>query len=239
MDDYATYLQGAGQKLPESARYFASILDSGENQLGWGPPQIYPPNTVVYQQDTPATAVYLIERGLVKLTRMAPEGHEAIVGLRRRHWLLGAPAVFLETRFVFTVTTLVPCILRCISSKGFLQLVHTESEFYRQLLKMFSEEIYSNGMKVAELGCMPARDRLIKFLCELVLEQEQGTATTTSQMPMRLQIPLKFKELAQLIAISPEHLSRLLRELEQQGSITRNKGWLIITDPGALLTSQK
>jgi CRP/FNR family transcriptional regulator, cyclic AMP receptor protein len=238
MNDYAD-LQGAGQNLSDSARHFASILDSSGNMPSWGPPQIYPPNTVVYQQDTPATAVYLIERGLVKLTRMESEGQEAIVGLRRRHWLLGAPAVFLESQFVFTVTTLLPCTLRCISSKGFLQLVHTETEFHRQLLKMFSEEIYSNGMKVAELGCIPAKDRLVRFLCELVLEQEQWTETTTSQRPMRLQIPLKFKELAQLIAISPEHLSRLLRELEQRGIITRNKGWLIITDPSALLSSQK
>jgi CRP-like cAMP-binding protein len=56
---------------------------------------------------------------------------------------------------------------------------------------------------------------------------------------MKLQIPLKLKELAQLIAITPEHLSRLLRELEQQGVISRNKGWLIMTDPCKFISGQK
>ena len=147
------------------------LPDTLDDVYGWGPSQLYPPNTEIYHQDTPANAVYLIERGLVKLTWVEPDGHEVIVGLRRRHWLLGAPAVLLKRRFAFTVTTLTPCSLRCIPSKGFLHLMNADAEFCRQLLRRFSEEIYSHGMSVAVLGCMPARDRLKRFLCELVLEQ--------------------------------------------------------------------
>ena len=239
MNNFASCLQNAGQSLRESTNYFTSILDSEENTHGWGPAQLYPHNTEVSQQDTPANAVYLIERGLVKLTWVEPAGHEVIVGLRRRHWLLGAQAVLLGSHLAFTVTTLIPCSLRSISSKRFLHLVNTDVEFNRQLLLIFSEEIYSHGINAAVLGCIPARERLKRFLCEMVLEQRNGSDSAEMHKPMRLQIPLKLKELAQLIAITPEHLSRLLKELEQHGIITRNKGWLILTDPGALLSSQK
>jgi CRP-like cAMP-binding protein len=239
MNNQFSGLPESGQRRCESEIYFDSFITSGDNSNGWGPVQLYPPNTEVYHQDTPANAVYMIERGMVKLTWVEPEGHEVIVGLRRRHWLLGAPAVFLERSHAFTVTTLTPCSLRCISSRGFLQLVSINAEFCQQLLRRLSEEIYCHGMKVAVFGCIPARDRLTRFLCELVFEQGHANGPDETQKPMRLQIPLKLRELAQLIAITPEHLSRLLRELELQGIIRRDKGWLILTDPCKFMSGQK
>jgi CRP-like cAMP-binding protein len=237
MNNHSPGLPESGQKRGESD--FASFPDTQDDIYGWGPSQLYPPNTEVFHQDAPANAVYLIERGLVKLSWVGPEGQEMILGLRRRPWLTGAPAALLESRFAFTVTTLTPCSLRCISVKGFLRMVHADAEFCRRLLRMLSEGILSQGMKVAALGCMPARERLEGFLRELILEQEPAIAPAGEHKPMKLQIPLKLKELAQLIAIAPEYLSRLLSELERQGVIRRDKGWLIMIDPSKFLSGRK
>ena len=239
MTSYSSGPQESAQKSGESDVYLASILSAGENVHGWGPTQHYPANTEVFHQDTSANAVYLIERGLVKLTWVGPEGQELILGLRRRHWLTGTPAVLLQQRFAFTVTTLTPCSLRCISAERFLQLVNTDADFCRLLLRMLSNQILSDGMTIAALGCMPAKDRLETFFRELVLEQEQATKPAERKRPMKLHIPLKLKELAQLIAITPEYLSRLLSNLEQQGTIRRDKGWLVLTDPSKFLSQQK
>jgi DNA-binding HxlR family transcriptional regulator len=45
---------------------------------------------------------------------------------------------------------------------------------------------------------------------------------------------LKHLEIAQLIAVTSEHLSRLLNQLEQDGLLRRRKGWVIIQDPRKL-----
>jgi len=239
MNTYSFGLQQSGQGRHEADANFASHWEIRDNIHGWGPAQLYPPNTEVFHQDTPANAVYLIERGLVKLTWVGPEGQELIQGLRRRHWLAGTPAVLLERPFAFTVTTLTPCSLRCISAARFLELVNADAEFCRQLLKMLSERVLDDGMRIAALGCMPAKDRLDQFFRELILEQEQATGPDLQKKPMRLQIPLKLKELAQLIAITPEYLSRLLSASEQQGTIRRDKGWLVLTDPAKFLSGRK
>ena len=80
---------------------------------------------------------------------------------------------------------------------------------------------------------MSARERLTKFLCEMIHEIEPLTEkkTITYDKPVKLNIPLKFKEIAQMIAVTPEHLSRLLTEMEQQGIIKRDKGHLVINNP--------
>lgn len=57
------------------------------------------------------------------------------------------------------------------------------------------------------------------------------------QKPIRLQLPLKRWELAQAIAVAPQYLIKLLRQLEQDGIIRRRKEWFIIADPEKLFHS--
>jgi CRP-like cAMP-binding protein len=47
-------------------------------------------------------------------------------------------------------------------------------------------------------------------------------------------MPLKIEELAQMIAVSRQHLTKLLHELERDGILWRDKGWFIIPEPERL-----
>jgi len=201
------------------------------NTYGWVPSQAYPPGVEIFQQDTPANNVYFIERGLVKLSCLESGGRSVIISLRRSNWLLGTPATLLERPYAFTATTLTPCYLLTIPAKNFLRLVKINKEFSWHLLRMLSKIIYDRGTKAIALGIMPAKERLKKILYEMILEQEP----TELQRPIQLHLPLAHKELAQLIAVTPEHLCRLLRKMEQQGIIKRNKGLVVVEKPSILL----
>jgi len=194
--------------------------------FGWSPPGEYPALTEIIQQDTPATVVYFIDCGLVKLSRMEPSGHEVIAGLRRRNWMIAAPAVLLGKKYSFNVTALVDCKLRHISSEQFLSLVETNPEFSRHLLRMVSQEIVDYAKAFCSLGCLPAIDRLKRLLCEIMLEI---TSSSVYKEQVKLNFPLKRKELAQMIAVTPEHLSRLLKQLERDGVIKREKRLLMLS----------
>jgi CRP-like cAMP-binding protein len=52
----------------------------------------------------------------------------------------------------------------------------------------------------------------------------------------RVHLPLKRKEIAELIAITPEHLSRVLHEFSKEGYIDFRDGWIVVADPEALAT---
>ena len=220
------------ERHSEPEDFFATFFRNPKNNAnGWKPAKAYPPGIEIFQQDTPANNVYFVERGLVKLSCLESGGHSVIICLRRRHWLLGAPAILLEKPYAYTVTTLLPCSLLTIPAENFLSLMKSNPEFSSQLLRMLSKEIYNHGTKVIALGITPAKERLKKILYEMILEQEP----TVLQRQIHLHLPLMHKELAQLIAVTPEHLCRLLREMEQQGIIKRNKGLVIVKDPSVLL----
>jgi CRP/FNR family transcriptional regulator len=167
----------------------------------------------------------------VKLSCLESGGRSVIISLRRSNWLLGAPATLLERPYAFTATTLSPCYLLTIPATTFLRLVEINKEFYWHLLRMLSKIIYDRGTKAIALGIMPAKERLKKILYEMILEQEQ----TELEGPIQLHLPLAYSELAQLIAVTPEYLCRLLKEMEKQGIIKRNKGLVVIKKPSILL----
>jgi len=50
----------------------------------------------------------------------------------------------------------------------------------------------------------------------------------------RFQLPLKHWEAAQLLAITPTYLSRLLTELESEEIISRKNGWISVNKPASL-----
>ena len=204
---------------------FFSIPETDDR--GWSPVHIWPAGADIFQQGTPANTIYFIECGLVKLTRQEPNGRVAIIYLRTRHWLLGAASVLQNKPFVTTATTVTQCRLRGISSTNFLNLMKTDAEFSLQICRMLSKELRDQAIRLGQLGCVSAKNRLENFLCELIRQHEMAEC----QEPIELQLQLRGEELAQLIAISPEHLCRLLKKMEEKGLIKRDKEMLIIKNP--------
>ena len=220
------FLSDTNQLAPD-AFLDSFFVESNCTLFGWGPVLLYPSHTEIIRHDTPANAVYFIHRGLVKLTWMDQNGHEVIAGLRHQQWLIGAPSVLLGKTYSFTVTTLTDCALRCISAKNFIHLVKTHTEFSFQLTRILCQEIINHGNRLVILGCMSAKDRLKKLLYKFFGDMHKPSELRNR---IKIQLPLNHKELAQIVAVTPEHLSRLLKELETQGVIKREKDGLILLD---------
>ena len=47
---------------------------------------------------------------------------------------------------------------------------------------------------------------------------------------MKIRLPLKRWEIAQLIGIRPEHLSRVLQQIKQEGILREENGCMIVSD---------
>lgn len=210
---------------------FESFFNKPENsEHDRGIVQKYPAQAVIFHQGTPSHAVYLIEHGLVKLVRAMSKGQHIIVGLRRRHWLIGAPAVILNKPYSFMAITLVPSSLRYIQAQDFLDLAKTNAQFSWNVHQLLAQQIFEQMKNAEAMTCMSSQDRMKYFLCDMMDEQKlMGSG------PADFSLPLTNKELAQLLAITPEHLCRVLKAMEQKGLISRARGVITVTAPSGLL----
>jgi CRP-like cAMP-binding protein len=161
---------------------------------------------------------------------MEGEGHELIIDLRPSGWLLGTAAVISNQQHPVTATTLSESVVQRIPADVFHTLLRNNTQFSLHLHQMHSHEAIDHITHMARISCLPAQDRLADLLWQLA----HVLKLTNSSGEVLLRLPLKHWELAQLIAVTPEYLSRLLNKMQQDGVVRRKKGFMIIQDMGKL-----
>jgi CRP/FNR family transcriptional regulator len=183
----------------------------------------YSPETELFHRGQAIREIHLIERGLVKFTRAGKLGHEMVVMLRSSGDLLGAAAIVSHRIPQVTGRTLTECQIYSLSTKVFQDLVEVNIEFSRSILQAISRQLYEQTERLAQLGTSSARARLAHLLLQLIPESGYK-----SKEEIRLELPISKVDIAGLLAITPEHLSRKFGELEEMGIIRRSKGWVYV-----------
>ena len=99
-------------------------------------------------------------------------------------------------------------------------------------LRLFAEEL-DDLMAQIGVGRLLARRRLERLLYTLA-----PACGTIARSGLRLSLPVRHFEIADAIMVSPQYLSQLLKGLESDGLIRRQRGWLILSDPDQLWHSE-
>jgi len=187
-------------------------------------PNVYPPGIIIFQQGVQAQDIFLISEGLVKLVRNEENGTEIIVGLRSSGALLGAVSVLINEPHVIAAVTVSQCIMQRLPGPTFLQILQSDVCSTLALCRVIGREMVEYISHLSELACLPARSRLEHFLWERA--NVEGKTVVSGRV--RLRLPLKEYDIAKFLSVTPVHLSRLLSEVERDGIIIREKGWLLI-----------
>jgi CRP-like cAMP-binding protein len=189
----------------------------------------YSPGSELLQQGMPAYDVYLIHDGAVKLVWADAKGRETIVGLRWRESFLGVPSVITAGPCPTSAVTLIRSVVERIPSEKFLDRLQTDSNLAWKIHQTQSRELDEQLTWLGELACSSARSRLANVLRRLIALN--GTASNRNT---RVRLPLKQKEIAELIGVTPEYLSRLLHGIAKEGHIHLRDGCIVIPDSRAL-----
>jgi CRP-like cAMP-binding protein len=190
------------------------------------PGQEYPAGVELLKQAEIAREVWIIDDGVVKLVYVDEDGRELIVGVRLKGWILGSASVILATATPVAAFTMTPCYLQRLDAATFLEMLSDQSTLSSWLHKMHSQEVLDQLVSLTQANALSARQRLENILLKLI----QPSKHVAQSIDIRLTIPFPHRDLASLIGITPEHLSRLLRQLTDEGIIRRQKGSIIVTD---------
>ena len=162
--------------------------------------------------------------GVVKLTQLDQCGGESIVGLvLSGEWLGTGPIIANLPTPVTAVTCTASLLSRCFASE-FRRRIRDEPHLSMQIHRAHAIELCQQSSRIGQLCSMTSRDRLKEVLAKF------GAASGSSQGAGRFQLPLQQWELAEFVGVTSEHLSRLMRGLEQDGLIVRERGWIVLTE---------
>jgi CRP-like cAMP-binding protein len=96
-------------------------------------------------------------------------------------------------------------------------------------VRLQAQEAASQTLQLAD-RLVPARRRLERLLYELAMDRE----SQSSDEPIRIQLLLKHRHVAELISVTPQYLSHLFRQLEADGWIRWAGRDLILSSTGHL-----
>jgi CRP-like cAMP-binding protein len=173
--------------------------------------------------------VFLLHYGGAKLVRSSPNGKDCIVALRLDSWFLGACDVVIGTDFQVTAVTLVPSLLSRISGDDFLRRLHEEREFSKLIHEQHCRENRAQLLRSAELMTVPASECLLRLLWRLASSSHVETLDVGTQFDL----PLRQWELAQMVGVAEQTLSKLINKLVADRAILRvGRRFTLLRRPG-------
>ena len=109
--------------------------------------------------------------------------------------------------------------VRTISGLQFFDLMSRSGDFRDYVTRVIALDAYSREQMNLEMRAGCARTRLMNLLKGFA----ELTNTPHSEGPLQVTLPLSQLEISGFLSLTPEHLSRLIRQLETDGNISRQK----------------
>lgn len=165
---------------------------------------------VLFQQGTKADALFLLARGQLKLYRISPAGQEIIIEVIEPGTTFGETRVFLKhPRFHLSCAALVDSEVIAVDGKAFLTVLQFSVETCLLLLGEISERAEHLVDEIDRLALQSSTCRVAGYLL--------------GQLPPgRNEYLLKVPKgvLATRLAIRAETLSRILKQLAEEGVVS-------------------
>jgi len=168
----------------------------------------------LFHEGHQATTAYCVHSGRVKLFKVGRKDEETVIRVLGPGDIIGYRAMLAEEPYAATAETIEPSTVCAISKETILALLQSSPELAIEMLARLSRELRTSEDQMISLLQESVRQRTARVLLWLF---EQGKENQAEVAPAP--IPLRRKELAQMIGTTPETLSRTLRQFANRGLI--------------------
>ena len=168
---------------------------------------------VLFHRGDAANCFFFVDTGLIELSLISPTGEKKIlevVGSRRT--FAEAVAFMRVVRYPVTAEALEDTVLCDVPNRTYIDLLHSNPNACMRLLSDISRHLHAHVMEIERLTMQNARSRLTSYLLDHVSGSSGEEATVRLDLPRHI--------IASRLSIQPETLSRLLRNMADEGVIT-------------------
>lgn len=205
-------------------------MPAPETMQHFAPPKHFSTEQVIFNQGDSFENIYLIQKGMIKLTRVNADGKQFIIRVAISGSILGARTLLMKDTFGATATCLSDCELVCIPKDDFSALLKKDDNVLAYFLKdvgqqiEFSHQLHNvliqktNQEKVAEL--------LIVFAHLYGESQSSGEILITPALSLR--------DFSEISSIPYDNLTRVFSNLRKNNLIEYGDGKLKLLAPNEI-----
>jgi CRP/FNR family cyclic AMP-dependent transcriptional regulator len=186
-------------------------------------PKHFGRNEVVFHKDDPATHLYLIATGTVKVSIEEEGGQEVVIALMRGGDVFGDLALFDQGLRSATVTALTETTAFTLASGDFSEIIKHNPAAMRQLLAVLARQIRRSTGHIEDLVFLDLPGRVAKCL----IDQNELLGSTG-------RVALTQEQIASFVGATRVAVNRVLVELERRGFVKLGRGHVEIVDVDVL-----
>jgi CRP-like cAMP-binding protein len=184
---------------------------------------------VLFREGEPASALYLVESGRVKLTQTTPAGQEVILRYLAPGDAFAAVALFERSTFPVTAQVTERTRVRGWAREVLPQLVRNHPRFESNLLRIVSSHTREALSRVRELSTEPMAQRLARTL--LRLGEQVGRKEEDGSLLIER---ITQQEVSEIAGASLFTVSRTLADWEEKGIVETGRQRYRILDADRL-----
>lgn len=181
-----------------------------------------PKHGYVFQRGDPATGLYVVAVGSIKLAVVAANGQEKVIEFFGPGQAFGEAVMFLDRPYMVQAQALDDTLLIWIDKQDIYAAIDHDPSFARRMLAGLSLRLHSLVQDIETINLQNASQRVISYL----LAQPRADG--------HVQFPFNKNVIASKLGLTPETLSRLLHQLSSAGLIAVEGRDVVIHDIAAL-----
>lgn len=198
----------------------------GDEELGvllrYAVRKTVPRNTLLFEQGAPGDALYVINRGKVKVVLSDADGKEVILSVLGPGDFFGEMALIDDEPRSAGVVTMEASEFYIISKSDFRTCVAKQPELATNLMRHLSRRLRIADQKIGSLALMDVYGRVAGTLLQLA-ETEGDKRVLTGRYTQ--------KDIASMVGASREMVSRIFRDLTEAGFIELDGDRIILHEP--------
>jgi CRP/FNR family transcriptional regulator, nitrogen oxide reductase regulator len=229
------YMPEGRQKNPiaKVSELFADVPGSVCKEiLALARPRDFISRDVIFSAGAPAKEIFLLTSGRVKITQVSQNGNEVILRLDLPGDVMGALALEPEGTHSSTAQAIQDCRTVAWDATTFEAVLERFPILRRNTERILERRICQLERRLCEVSTATVAPRLAHTLVRLI-----GQVGYKSNG--HLEIDLQQELVAQMTAMTPFTVSRMLSRWEEQGLVSLRRGAIVVRDYKALLDLSK
>ncbi len=183
---------------------------------------------VLYRQDMPAHHFFYVISGRLRLYRLDASGVDRTLDSIAPGDCFAETMVYADPQqYACYAEALKNSEVLMIPIRAYQDLLALNPDYAQAALRHFAMRAVSRFHDLEIMTVQNARDRLIRYLIDLLPGNAQEGA--------EVELPLPKCLVASRLAMQPETFSRILADLKSNGLVRVNRSRLVIVDPGRLM----
>lgn len=183
-----------------------------------------PRGEIIFQRGSPCVGFHIVIYGQVKLAFTSPQGGEKVVEIIGPGHSFGEALMFMDKPYIVFAQALSDCLLLHVSKDAVFRELERDATFSRKMLAGLSRRLHGLICDVENYSLRSGTQRVIGYLLPRDEEIKQETVS------LEITLPVSKTILASRLNLTPEHFSRILHDLSEQGLISVNGKNITIAD---------